>query len=90
MKPLKDLIAILQKGDPFVQHKRKAMQKQAIHKKDRELDQRQWHFYKNRLLYYFQRLYVSDNEVVRGELFTYFHKDPLAGYFGKKRMLKLI
>jgi hypothetical protein len=37
-KSLKDLIAILQKGDPFVQHKCEAMQKRATRKKDRELD----------------------------------------------------
>jgi hypothetical protein len=34
MKPLKNLISILQKGDPFVQHKWEAMQKQATCKKD--------------------------------------------------------
>ena len=39
MKPLKDLIAILQKDDPFVQHKREAIQKRTTRKKDKELDQ---------------------------------------------------
>ena len=90
MKPLKDLIAILQKGDSFIQHKRKAMQKQATRKKDRELDQGQWHFRKDGLLYHFQRLYVPDDEAVRSELFACFHEDPLAGHFGKKRTLELI
>jgi hypothetical protein len=41
IKLLKDLIAILQKDDPFVQHKHKTMQKRATRKKDRELDQGQ-------------------------------------------------
>ena len=64
MKLLKDLIAILQQGDPFIQHIREAMQKRAIRKKDRELDQGQWHFRKDRLLYHLQRLYVPDDEAV--------------------------
>ena len=38
MKLLKNLIAILQKGDPFIQHKHEAIQKWAIYKKDRELN----------------------------------------------------
>ena len=38
VKPLKDLIAILQKDDPFVQHKHEAIQKQITCKKDKELD----------------------------------------------------
>ena len=37
-KLLKDLIAILQKDDPFVQHKREAIQKRRTRKKDKELD----------------------------------------------------
>jgi hypothetical protein len=89
-KPLKDLIAILQKGDPFVQHKREAMQKRATHKKDKELDQGQWHFRKDGLLYHLQRLYVPDDKAVRSELFACFHEDPLAGHFGEKRTLELI
>ena len=89
-KPLKDLIAILQKSDPFVQHKREAMQKRATRKKDRELDQGQWHFRKDGLLYHLQRLYVPDDEAVRSELFACFHEDPLAGHFGEKRTLELI
>jgi hypothetical protein len=56
-KPLKDLIAILQKGNPFIQHKHEAMQKRATRKKDRELNQEQWHFRKDGLLYHLQRLY---------------------------------
>ena len=42
------------------------------------------------LLYHPQRLYVPEDEAVQSELFACFHKDPLAGYFGKKRILKLI
>jgi hypothetical protein len=83
-KPLKDLIAILQKDDPFVQHKRKTLQKRTTHKKDKELDQGQWHFHKYGLLYHLQRLYVLDNKAVWSELFTCFHEDPLAGHFGEK------
>ena len=37
-KPLKDLIAILQEDDPFVQHKHEAIQKRITRKKDKELD----------------------------------------------------
>ena len=66
------------------------MQKQATCKKDRELDQRQWHFHKDELLYYLQRLYVPDNKAVRSELFICFYKDPLIGYFSEKKMLELI
>ena len=89
-KPLKDLIAILQKGHPFVQHKREAMQKRATRKKDRELDQGQWLFRKDGLLYHLQRLYVPDDKAVQSELFVYFHEVPLAGHFGEKRTLELI
>jgi hypothetical protein len=67
-KPLKDLIAILQKDDPFVQHKREAIQKRTTCKKDKELDQGKWHFRKDGLLYYLQRLYVPDKEVVQSRL----------------------
>ena len=66
------------------------MQKLVTRKKDRELDQGQWHFCKDGLLYHLQRLYVLDNKAVRSELFACFHEDPLAGHFGKKRTLKLI
>ena len=90
MKPLKDLIAILQKDDPFVQHKREAIQKRTTRKKDKELDQGQWHFCKDGLLYYLQRLYVPDDEAVWDELIACFHEDPLAGHFGEKRTLELI
>ena len=41
IQPLKDLIAILQKGDLFVQHKYEAIQKLATREKDKELDQGQ-------------------------------------------------
>ena len=82
-KPLKDLIAILQKNDPFVQHKRETIQKWTTRKKDKELDQGQWHFCKDKLLYYLQRLYVPDNEAVRSKLFACFHEDPLAGCKGE-------
>jgi hypothetical protein len=53
-KPLRDLIAILQRDDPFVQKKREATQKRATRKKGRELDQGQWHFRKDGLLYHLQ------------------------------------
>jgi hypothetical protein len=66
------------------------MQKRATRKKDRELDQGQWHFRKDGLLYHLQRLYVPDDEAVRSELFACFHEDPLAGHFGEKRTLELI
>ena len=85
-----DFIAILQNGDPFVQHKREAMQNRVTHKKDRELNQGQWHFRKDGLLYHLQRLYVLDDEAIRSELFACFPEDPLAGHFGEKRTLELI
>jgi hypothetical protein len=90
MKLLKDLIAILQKDNLFVQQKREAMQKQATRKKDRELDQGQWHFRKDGLLYHLQRLYIPNDEAVQSELFACFHEDPLAGHFSEKRTLELI
>jgi hypothetical protein len=54
------------------------------------IDQGQWHFRKDGLLYHLQRLYVPDDEAVQSKLFACFHENPLAGHFGKKRTLKLI
>jgi hypothetical protein len=66
------------------------MQKWATRKKDKELDQGQWYFRKDGLLYHLQRLYVSDDEAIWSKLFACFHEDPLVGYFGEKRILELI
>lgn len=88
-KPLRELIANLQKHDPFVAQKRLACAKPA-RRKGTENSQGQWHFRRDGLLYYLHRLYVPDNEAVRSELFSCFHEDPLAGHFGEKRTLDLI
>jgi hypothetical protein len=42
------------------------------------------------LPYHLLKLYVPDDEAVRSKLFAYFHEDPLAGHFSKKRTLELI
>jgi transposase InsO family protein len=88
-KPFRDLIAKLQKDDPFVARKRSAYDVRATRKRNQEL-QGQWHFRDDGLLYHLHRLYVPDNEAVRSELFACFHEDSLAGHFGERRTLELV
>jgi len=88
-KPFRDLIAKLQKDDPFVAQKRNAYNTHAARKRNQEI-QGQWHFRDDGLLYHIHRLYVPDNEAVRSELFACFHEDSLAGHFGEKRTLELV
>ncbi len=89
-KPLQDLIAKLQEDNPFVAKKQAALQAWLTCRKDQVTEQGQWHFWEDRLLYHLYQLYIPDNEALQSELFTCFHEDPLAGYFGKKRTLELI
>jgi hypothetical protein len=88
-KPLRHLIAHLQKDDPFVARKQSAIAARASRKREVETEHGMWHF-RDGLLYHLQRLYVPDNEALRSELFACFHEDQLAGHFGERRTLELI
>jgi hypothetical protein len=89
-KPLRDLIAGLQRDDPFVVSKRTAINSRKTRTREQATQHGQWHLREDGLLYHLHRLYVPDNEALRSELFACFHEDPLAGHFGEKRTLELI